>query len=66
MKKRLLLRWGKLLDKCSICNNWIEDDEAILEWYFGDLSVCFCEFCFLSVLDMAEEHFVDNKDTVIH
>jgi hypothetical protein len=55
----------KRFDKCTICNDDIRKDEAVLEGYFGELPVTFCEFCFLSVLDMAEEHFFDDTENMV-
>ena len=41
-------------DKCSICNSDYDPDAGGIQGYFGIMPVTFCEWCYSSIMSMAE------------
>ncbi len=42
-------------DECSVCSSEYDEECGGVQGYFGILPVTFCECCFASVIDMAEQ-----------
>jgi hypothetical protein len=40
---------------CSICNSEYSEDAGGIKGEFGIMPVVFCEWCFSSIMDMAEQ-----------
>ena len=41
-------------DNCSICSNDYDSDRGGVQGYFGIMPVTFCEWCYSSIMSMAE------------
>jgi|TARA_R110000744_G_scaffold177176_1_gene295950 hypothetical protein len=42
-------------DNCSICDSDYDPDRGGIQGYFGIMPVTFCEWCYSSIMSMAEK-----------